>query len=426
MNDSKLISSEKPCRKTNSIVLDIVVWIMIFVGGVLVGTLIGYRVSLSVSTTYENNDSAEKAESLSSYFTVTPVSESELLTSTVPSTSTVQPKTEGLLSDNIDITPTSTSTPRPTATPRPFFHGPIEYGRSFNNNPLYAYRLGNGSSVRMIVGGIHGGYEWNTVELVSETLKYLSENPASVPPTVTLYLIPCANPDGYKAGTDAVVGRMNGNGVDLNRNWDYQWQMTATHGTRPVKAGGYAFSEPETQSLKKLIEDKDVEAAIFYHSAMGVIFSGAEPEKSATLELAKMLSRETGYRLQTEGVPGQITTGDAIDWLSAKKGIAGAEIELTTHNSILGTPEFGDNIQGVLAFLSWQIPSQNAMTLEMGDWEIYTVQADDGGLWAIANKFGIEIGSPRYETLLAVNYIDNPDEIIVGQVLTIPLSIEEE
>jgi hypothetical protein len=58
----------------------------------------------------------------------------------------------------------------------------------------------------------------------------------------------------------------------LNRNWDYQWQMTATHGMRVVSAGSYPFSEPETAALRDFILLNDVELVIFYHSAMGVVF----------------------------------------------------------------------------------------------------------------------------------------------------------
>jgi len=201
--------------------------------------------------------------------------------------------------------------------------------------------------VRIIVGGIHGGYEWNTVVLISETLTYLQENPSLVPDDVTLYVIPCANPDGYAAGTDREHGRMNGNGVDLNRNWGYDWQPAVTHGARPVDAGAYAFSEPETAALRDLILARDVEAAIFYHSAMARVFYGAERDQSATYELAQIVSEATGYPIAT-GVPRQITTGDAIDWMSAQ-GLAGIEVELTTHDGI----EWERNLQGLLAFLNW-------------------------------------------------------------------------
>jgi len=253
-------------------------------------------------------------------------------------------------------TPPTAAVQPPTATPRPFFEGPFTYGASFGGRPLLAYRFGTGPSVHAIIGGIHGGYEWNTVVLVSETLEYLQENPALVPDEVTLYAIPCANPDGYAAGTDLEHGRVNGNGIDLNRNWDYHWQPTATHGTRPVDAGAYAFSEPETAALRDLILEQDVEAAIFYHSAMARVFYGAERDLSATYELAEVVSEATGYPIAA-GVPGQITTGDAIDWMSAQ-GLAGVEVELTTHEGI----EWERNLQGLLAFLNWT-PSPPPMTV---------------------------------------------------------------
>jgi predicted deacylase len=251
--------------------------------------------------------------------------------------------------------PRPTLEPVPTATARPWFAGPLTYGTSFDGWPLRAYRLGRGPSARAIVGGLHGGYEWNTVALVSDTLAYFHAHPEKVPPAVTLYLIPCANPDGYRAGTDAVVGRMNGNGVDLNRNWDYRWQMTATHGTRPVRAGAYPFSEPETAALRDFLQAREVEAVLFYHSAFdGVIFSSVAPAGTASRALAEALAPVVGYEHQPEGIPGQVTTGDAIDWL-AVQGVAAVELELTTHQRV-DEAEWRANLRGTLVFLRWSPP----------------------------------------------------------------------
>jgi hypothetical protein len=227
---------------------------------------------------------------------------------------------------------------------------PFQYGTSYGGRPLLAYRCGNGPSVRAIIGGIHGGYEWNTVVLVERMLAYLQARPDLVPEAVTLYIIPCANPDGYAAGTDRTHGRMNGNGVDLNRNWDYKWQPRATHGQWPVDAGDSPFSEPETATLRDLILDRGVEAAIFYHSAMARIFHGMETANSATDELAEVVSLATGYAVAAS-VPGQVTTGDAVDWMSAQ-GLAGIEVELTTHQEI----EWSRNLRGLMAFLDWVNP----------------------------------------------------------------------
>ena len=55
------------------------------------------------------------------------------------------------------IVPVAVARPLPVM-PRPFFEGPFSYGRSFGGRSLLAYRFGTGPSVRIIVGGIHGGY----------------------------------------------------------------------------------------------------------------------------------------------------------------------------------------------------------------------------------------------------------------------------
>jgi predicted deacylase len=215
-----------------------------------------------------------------------------------------------------------------------------------------AYRLGYGPIARALLGGLHGGYEWNTVTLMTETLEYLTTHPAVIPAQITLYIVPLANPDGFAAGTDRVNGRLNANAVDLNRNWDYQWQMTATHGSWPVSAGHTPFSEPETRALRDFIVERRMDAVVFYHSAFAAIFPGAGITTSHTVELARLLADATGYRYAPEGVPGQITTGNANDWLPAN-GITAVEVELTNHEDI----DWEQNQRGLRAFLNWQLPS---------------------------------------------------------------------
>ncbi len=239
-----------------------------------------------------------------------------------------------------------------SATPAANFNAPIVYGRSFNGRPLAAYRLGYGSVRRALIGGLHGGYEWNTTVLMSQTLEYLVASPDSIPEELTLYIIPLANPDGAAAGSDRVAGRMNGNGVDLNRNWDYRWQTTATHGVHPVGAGAFPFSEPETAALRDFILGRGIGAAIFYHSAAAEVYSGAGTDTSGTVALAKALAAKTGYRYAPEGIPDQITTGNAIDWLTTQ-GITALEIELPTHADIDWEP----NLKAILAFMSWSLSS---------------------------------------------------------------------
>jgi hypothetical protein len=336
----------------------------------------------------------------------------------VPGPTATEPAPPAATPTSIEATQVP-SPPQPSATPLTAVEGPFVYGRSHSGNDLLAYRIGRGASSRALIGGIHGGYEWNTTVLVEEILSTLEHDPDLVPSDVTLYVIPCANPDGAAAGTDAIHGRVNGNNVDLNRNWDYEHQPVATHGTRPVSGGERPFSEPETQALRDFIFERDIELAIFYHSAMGKIFSGFERENCATYELAEMMSEVTGYPHSPEGVYGQVTTGDAIDYLS-KVGIAAIEIELTNHRDI----DWDQNWRGVIAFLAWeaptvQRPSHSDTTYEdtpSGSTFIYhTVQAGQ-----TLSYLSLEYGVEEAEIIGANVGIDDPDEIRVGQLILIP------
>lgn len=254
--------------------------------------------------------------------------------------------------DNI-IRPDALSIPAPSAATRPqlFSSGPMRIGYSTQHRPLVAYRIGHGPSKRALIGGIHGGYEWNTVALMSDTLEYVIAHPEVIPDAVTLYILPVMNPDGLAAGTDRVHGRMNGNRVDLNRNWDYQWQMTATHGVWPVSGGTRAFSERESIAVRNFLLQHEFDAVVFYHSAMARVFPGAGVNTSHTVELAQRIAEATGYRYSPEGVVGQVTTGDAIDWATAN-GINAIEIELTTHHDI----DWEQNLNGLIALLNWRLP----------------------------------------------------------------------
>ncbi|KAF4724588.1 hypothetical protein FOZ63_021504, partial [Perkinsus olseni] len=54
-------------------------------------------------------------------------------------------------------------------------------------------------------------------------------------------------------------------GVDLNRNFGYKWS-----GQYPKCSEEYAgegpFSEPETQALKRMVEERDFKIALNFHS----------------------------------------------------------------------------------------------------------------------------------------------------------------
>jgi murein tripeptide amidase MpaA len=124
-------------------------------------------------------------------------------------------------------------------------------GRSVQGRPLRAFTIGSGSRSVVFVGGIHGGYEWNSIVLAREIRDHFRANPELLAEDLSLSIIPAMNPDGLArvtggrpvdevdlASLNTVPGRFNARGVDLNRNWGSEdWQPTSYWGRRQVDAG---------------------------------------------------------------------------------------------------------------------------------------------------------------------------------------------
>jgi hypothetical protein len=255
------------------------------------------------------------------------------------------------------VTPTLTETlpptqsPTRTATPIPFSEGPILIGKSVKGLPLEVYRFGSGVTERMIVAGMHGGNEYNTVQLAEELMAYLDKHPEIVPPDVTLYILHDLNPDGV-ARALSYLGRANANGVDLNRNWPDGWKLDWNRSgcwtTTYVTGGPKPASEPETQALMAFIKSHHFSALINYHSAALGIFPGGIPISEASKRLAKAVAAVTTYQYPPVNT-GCEYTGGMVDW-TANQGIASLDIELTNHKDT----DFEMNLRVLNVFLNWK------------------------------------------------------------------------
>ena len=74
-------------------------------------------------------------------------------------------------------------------------------GKSVQGRKIEEYTFGvassSPSSKRLLfVGGMHGGYEWNSVLLAYRLIDYLQENPSELPEKLLVTVIPTLNPDG--------------------------------------------------------------------------------------------------------------------------------------------------------------------------------------------------------------------------------------
>jgi hypothetical protein len=254
--------------------------------------------------------------------------------------------------------PTVTPNPRSTQivwhTATPFALGdstrPNTIGYSVAGRPLEVYTFGKGPRLRMIVAGIHGGYEWNTIALADELIKYIHDKPEVIPKDVTLYILRNMNPDG-DARSHWVEGRVNERGVDLNRNfptnWAADWDREGCYDLTETTGGTGPGSEPETQAVMRFLQTHRIEALISYHSAALGVFPGGEPWDAESSKFAKALSKATKYPFPPVET-GCKYTGTLADY-AVDLGTVAVDMELSTHTYI----EFAENVQALKVLLNW-------------------------------------------------------------------------
>ncbi len=217
----------------------------------------------------------------------------------------------------------------------------------------------------LFVGGIHGGYEWNSVILAYTFMDYLKVNPDFVPTNFTITVIPSVNPDAVfmvvgKEGrftsedvsTSTKVlarARFNADSVDLNRNFDCKWQPKSTWQSKTVSAGTSTFSEPEAKALRDYVATFQPEAVVFWHSQSNAVYAsqckgGILP---VTLDIMNAYAKASKYPA-VKTFDAYVTTGAADDWL-ASIGIPAITVELSSHNTI----EWARNLEGIRALLKY-------------------------------------------------------------------------
>jgi protein MpaA len=255
------------------------------------------------------------------------------------------------------VTPNPLATPiedYSTPTPFVFANGPasIVIGYSVQGRPIDVYTFGQGESRYLIVAGIHGGYEGNTVDLANQLVVYITDNPEVIPSSAMLYIINDMNPDAVARGRNADA-RVNANGVDLNRNfptknWAPDWDHGNCWNERPTTGGTSGGSEPETKTVMNFVLTRHIQAMISYHSAALGVFPGGNPWQPVSEQLANMLSDATGYPYPPIDI-GCVYTGTLADW-AVENGVGAAvDMELSTHQN----SDFAKNLKALKVLLDF-------------------------------------------------------------------------
>ena len=238
-------------------------------------------------------------------------------------------------------------------------------GKSVEGRNIDAYIYGNGATHLLFVGGIHGGYEWNSVLLAYQFIDYLKENPDRVPKNLSIAIVPSANPDGLyrvigKDGRFTIkevptveqtdgTGRFNTHGVDLNRNFDCKWKPKSTWKNKIVSAGTSAFSEPETVAIRDFVKQFTPDSVVFWHSKANAVYASKCTGNilPKTLDIMNAYSRASGYTA-IKSFDAYEVSGDAEGWL-ASINIPAITVELQTHETV----EWQRNLAGIKAIFRY-------------------------------------------------------------------------
>ncbi len=182
----------------------------------------------------------------------------------------------------------SVAAARPDLVSPVFSLGPSLEGREIWGIKVSNLPNANDGRPEVLYHALTHAREPAAMEVLLHTIRHLLQNYGSDPFVTTLlntrdlYFVPVANPDGYvhNQTTNPSGGglwrknrRLNANGsrgVDLNRNYGYQWGLdnlgsSPSPGSETYRGTG-PFSEPETQRMRDFILARNFGVEVHYHT----------------------------------------------------------------------------------------------------------------------------------------------------------------
>jgi len=135
-------------------------------------------------------------------------------------------------------------------------------------------------------------------------------------------------------------------GVDLNRNYDFQWQYGSSNPQSEIYKGPAPFSEPETQAIRNLVLEHNFTYAISFHSGAELILypwgctSNPPPDEAKFIEIAQDLSIVTGGTTYQQASDLYISYGIWDDWMYGTQNVYALTCEIF-ENSTFGVSRPG-------------------------------------------------------------------------------------
>jgi len=194
------------------------------------------------------------------------------------------------------------------------FHGSVTIGRSALGRRISVREYGANEDGRrvLVFGCIHG------TECAADAIPRFQYG---CPTAGGIFYVPNLNPDGFAIGT-----RLNGRGVDLNRNFPSAWRPIGQRWDLEY-SGPRPFSEPEVRLAARLIRALHPDVTIWFHQEAAPMVRAWGPSVSAARRFARHLRAVRYTRLPFRRLPW--LAGTAPNWQNHRfPGTASFVVEL--------------------------------------------------------------------------------------------------
>ena len=244
---------------------------------------------------------------------------------------------------------------------------------SIEGRPIYYLKISDNPGVdenepEVLYDAVHHAREPGSMSALIYYMWYLLENYSTdstiraLVDNTEMYFIPCINPDGYiyNEQTDPFGGGMwrknrrdnlDGEfGVDLNRNYGFQWGFDTIGSSMNTFSGTYRgtapFSEPETQAVRNFMNSRQFKLNFNYHTygdhniiPWGYIPNLLTPDSTLYNFYGEAVTRFNNYTVGTTNQTlNYLVNGVADDWMYGE--------QTSKPKSFSMTPEIGQSSDG--------------------------------------------------------------------------------
>lgn len=254
-------------------------------------------------------------------------------------------------------------------------------GQSLEGRPIVAMKIGSapeGAPAVLYSGTMHAR-EWlaTMVTMCVADAFASAADPAvaDLLETVAVWVVPVINPDGYEISWSSDrywrKNARDGYGVDLNRNWGYQWAVVGSssdpwaedyHGDAP-------FSEPEAAALRDLmIEHPELVAHIDFHSYSQLVlrpwgYTYDDPADEAVLSMLGQAMSDAMWAATSTDYPSihaaelYPAAGAVDDWAYGERGLMAFTVEMRGDDFVVPPsqidPACRENVAAAISLATW-------------------------------------------------------------------------